>query len=384
MSPLPKRALERLQKFGSGDVYHVVSQIQREYNQLYEILNSIIEGVVVSDEEHYLIMYNRPAQLFLPMRKKRERVKIWDCIDDPHIAKYIREVLIDNHSEVARQFTLNSRAVSRTFQCHILPLVRKGAIIGNILRVEEITERLKREAKLYHAEKLASLTTLTANVAHEIKNPLGSIAIYIQLIKKALNKPEIDRAQIFHNIEIITEEIDRLNSVILDFLFAVRPMSLKKQPRHINDIVKELVTFYQAELVQHSIRATTQLTLRVPPVDVDDHYIKEVIHNIVTNAIDAMPEGGTLSFITSISDNMVVLEIRDTGIGMNDSTCKRVFEPYFTTKEKGSGIGMTQSYKIIQAHDGNIDITSRQGRGTTCKIYLPFSHSTQRVLENIG
>ncbi len=384
MAAFLDRALGKLQSFNSIDAQQlrqIVPQIRQEYNRLLGVFNSIKEGVLVSDQSHDLVLYNRPAQQFIFMgRSKEAGGKMWDCISDPQVAKYAKEVLHNNHGTIQRQFTLSLGGSSHTYECIILPLVRQGSIVGNILRIEEITERLKREAQLYNAEKLISLSTLTANVAHEIKNPLGSIAIYIQLIQKALDKPIIDRTLIAKNIKIINEEITRLNSVIVDFLYALRPMQLERRELDINLLIQELAQFYTPELKQGNIQVKMKLNQKLPTVDADSRYIKEALHNVVKNAIDAMPQGGTLTFTTTVAEGKIALTVADNGLGMNSETSRRIFEPYFTTKERGSGIGLTQVYKIIQEHGGDIQVGSQEEHGTTFRIYLPFSSSARKVL----
>ena len=384
MAAFLDRALEKLQTLNSIDAQQlgqIIPQIRQEYNRLLEVFNSIKEGVLVSDQSHNLILYNRPAQQFISIgRSKEPGEKMWNCLSDPQVAKYAKEALLNSEGSTQRQFTLSSGGSSHTYECIILPLVRQGSIVGNILRVEEITERLKREAQLYNAEKLISLSTLTANVAHEIKNPLGSIAIYIQLIQKALVKPTIDRALIAKNIEVINEEITRLNSVIVNFLYALRPMQLQRKELDINLLIQELVQFYTPEFNQRNIQVKMKLNQKLPTMDADNHYIKEALHNIVKNAIDAMPQGGTVTFTTTVAEGKIALAVADNGLGMNSETIRRIFEPYFTTKARGSGIGLTQVYKIIQEHGGDIQMSSQEGQGTTCRIYFPFSSSARKVL----
>ena len=386
MGSFLNKALEKLWKSGHIDraqIQQIATQVQSEYHRLHKVFDSIKEGVLVSDLSHALVMHNRPARLFLPLKRITERsTKIWECIDDPQVASYVKMVLHNHETTTTRRFTLSTRGTPYTCEVSLLPLVGEGKIIGNIVKIEDITEQLKREAHLYNAEKLASLTTLTANVAHEIKNPLGSIAIYVQLIQKALNKPTIDRKDIARNVGVITEEIARLNTVVVDFLFAVRPMSLKREELDINGVVKGVVTFYSPEFKRHNLFVSVKLDTRLPLVEADPRYIKEAIHNIVKNAMDAMPHGGTLSFLTKIADSKVVLEIKDTGEGMDSETLKRIFEPYYTTKDWGTGIGLTQVYKIIKEHQGDVDISSHTNSGTLCRIALPISRSAQKRIGN--
>ena len=219
-------------------------------------------------------------------------------------------------------------------------------------------------------------------MAHEIKNPLGSISIHIQLIQKALgngaNGKNIETIQNY--LDIVNEEVERLNGIIVDFLFAVRPMDVNLVAQNLNDLVHELFEFIHYELEEQKIRLEFNLDDRMPELQLDVKYMKQALLNIVKNAISAMPEGGTLRVETIARDDQVELSIRDTGVGIPEENMTKIFEPYFTTKDFGSGLGLTLVYKIIKEHQGEINLESREGEGTTFTITLPVPQKEQRLL----
>jgi signal transduction histidine kinase len=219
-------------------------------------------------------------------------------------------------------------------------------------------------------------------VAHEIKNPLGSIGIHIQLIQKALgNKGKLDKGSISKYLEVVMEEVERLNGIVIDFLFAVRPMNAEMEPKDLNALVHDTVEFVKFELEEAGVEVDESYARALPSLDLDEKYIKQALLNIIKNAIAAMPDGGKLIFETEVDANDVVLRISDTGVGIPEDQMAKIFEPYYTTKEFGSGLGLTVVYKIIQEHGGEISLSSKEGDGTTFSLCFPVPESERKLIE---
>jgi two-component system, sporulation sensor kinase E len=262
-----------------------------------------------------------------------------------------------------------------------MPLVREGAIQGNVIHIEDVTEKRAREARLRRAESLAALTTLTAGVAHEIKNPLASIGIHIELIRKLIDgRKSVPARMVAENLAVIKEEVDRLNRIVVDFLFAVRPMNAELVPDDLNRLIRELMGFLRFELEQAGITVELELLEPCPLIRLDEKYMKQVLLNIVKNAISAMPNGGKLRLATSCKASMLVLAISDTGVGIPEENLDKIFEPYFTTKEFGSGLGLTLVYKIVKEHLGDIEVSSKVGQGTTFTLSFPIPQKEKRLI----
>jgi signal transduction histidine kinase len=272
--------------------------------------------------------------------------------------------------------------------------------------IEDITEKRSREAQLRRAENLASLTTLAAGVAHEIKNPLGSLSIHIQLIQKAMdahkeiyyearsehgqseasgaNGDEEDSRQYFSRLDkyigVVNEEIDRLNRIVVDFLFAVRPMNMDFREGNINSLIEELSDFVRYELEESNINCVLELEKDLPRTGFDERYMKQALLNLIKNAQAAMENGGTLTIKTEFKDGQIDILVMDTGSGISDANLSKIFEPYFTTKETGSGLGLTLVFKIIREHRGEITVKSKEGQGTRFKITLPIPQKERRLI----
>ena len=372
----------KLPKLDKAQIKELLFGLASENERLEVVLDSLGEGVIVSDVEHNLVLFNKSAERLVPFASNDAvEQKVWEAIQDNEISLFVRQVLENQETVVDEEFTLMVKGVPRVLNCSIMPLVRAGHIQGNILHIDDITEKRGREARLRRAESLASLTTLAAGVAHEIKNPLGSIGIHIQLIQKAIrNRDSVDPSTIEPFIDIVNEEVERLNRIVVDFLFAVRPMDTKLEESNLNHVVSDLLEFVRYELEEANITLTESLDADLPPVMLDEKYMKQAILNIIKNAISAMPKGGELRVTTERQAGEAILSISDNGIGMSDDIINKIFEPYFTTKDFGSGLGLTLVYKVVKEHMGEISVSSQEGIGTTFSITLRIPQKYQHLL----
>ena len=377
-----ERAIKKLPKMDSEQIRGLIRDIASENELLEIVLESMTDGVVVLDLNHRVIMYNKSSERLLPFHSGDIAEKtLWSSLADQEIVDFFRFSLENQERIYDKQFTFDTGGGIRILSCSIMPLVRNREALGNLIHLEDVTDKRSSEARLRRAESLASLTTLTAGVAHEIKNPLGSIGIHIQLIQKALKSGDSpDREMIDRYLEIVMEEVERLNGIVVDFLFAVRPMNTEFERQNINRVVGDAIEFVQYELEEAGISILEEYADSLPLVDLDEKYIKQALLNMIKNAISAMPEGGTLRVSTQVDSSDVLLLISDTGVGIPDENTAKIFEPYFTTREFGSGLGLTVVYKIVREHGGEISLSSREGEGTTFTLSFPIPQSERRLI----
>jgi PAS domain S-box-containing protein len=379
-----------------------------DIDRLETVLDSLAEGILVCDSEHNLILANKFADRILPLsRHGEDPVRVWNVIKDDRISEFLEKALLSGDRVRDREFETEAKGIERLLSISIFPLVKEYQVKGSLVHVEDITEKRKKEARIRRIENLASLTTLAAGVAHEIKNPLGSISIHIQLLQKAFAKnkelyygshPE-DRpdsnypgergpAPYFEMFDkytgVINEEIERLNHIVVDFLFAVRPMTVNMREGDFNAFIKELVDFIGYELEEAQVKTVLELDEGLPMLDFDDRIMKQAMLNLIQNAIAAMNSGGTLTITTGQKDGEALVTISDTGIGIPEKNLSKIFEPYFTTKESGSGLGLTLVFKIIREHHGEISVISKKGEGSTFTITLPITQKERRLLPAVG
>lgn len=377
-----QRALEKLPKLDRQQIYSLLYDMANENERLEVVLESMTDGVIVSDKNHKLILYNKSAERLLHLSgSDLTEQYVWKVINDQEVSEFFYYSLTEHEKIVDKEFTLDTGGSSRTLACSIMPLVMDGKIQGNLIHINDITEQKEEAARLRQAERLASLTTLAAGIAHEIKNPLGSMSIHIQLMKKAINgKKNVESDHIEKHLEIINEEINRLNGIVVDFLFAVRPMDTQLEKDELNRIIKEMLQFASVEMEEAGVTLHTNLDENIPRILLDEKYIKQALLNIIKNAVAAMPNGGTLTISTHRDNDSVVLKIEDTGSGIPNDIIDKIFEPYFTTKDFGSGLGLTVVYKIVKEHMGEISLKSKEGEGTTFFIHFPIPQKEQRLL----
>jgi signal transduction histidine kinase len=370
-----------------------------EIDRLETVLDSLTEGILVCDTDHNLILVNKLAERFIPISYEPENSPIWIAVRNEKVAEFLETTLINGDRVEEKEFDIEVKDIQRLLSIGVLPLVRDHQVTGSLIYIEDITEKRGKEAKLRRAENLASLTTLAAGVAHEIKNPLGSISIHVQLIQKAL----VTNREMFNNahpagqdhigqepmeyfnlmdkyIAVVNEEIDRLNRIVVDFLFAVRPMNMEFREGDINLIIGDLIDFVGYELEEAHIACVLELGEHLPLVDVDDRFMKQALLNLIKNAISAMPQGGTLTIKTEAKDAEIQISVSDTGIGIPEENRLKIFEPYFTTRENGSGLGLTLVFKIIREHQGEILVKSREREGTCFTITLPIPQKERRLI----
>ncbi len=222
-----QRALNKLSKLDKQQIHALIYDIASENEHVEAVLDSLTNGVMVSDQSNRLIVINKAAERLIPLCDCDvcEKV-IWNAVSDRDIADFMRTTILSEDSVQDREFTLESPGGTKILAFSIVPLVRRGRVRGNVLHVEDVSEKRWKEARLRRAESLASLTNLAAGVAHEIKNPLGSIGIHIQLMQRLLEADEtVKSGDVSGYLAVVNEEVERLNHIVMDFLFAVRPMT---------------------------------------------------------------------------------------------------------------------------------------------------------------
>jgi signal transduction histidine kinase len=337
--------------------------------------------VIVTNRDNEVILANRTMEEFIsiPIERIYSR-EIAYCNFDPEIKEVLDEALTRSEKVVDREIHLG-RADQRII-LSVLPLLGNGEAEGHVIIFVDITEKRVREMQLRQAEGLAALTTLSAGVAHEIKNPLTSIDIHIQLMKKEIAKLEGEETKNMSNLLVIVkEEVDRLNSIVQDFLFAVRPMSMSTSMEDINEIVKEMAQFLQYEVEEQDIEFVLDLDEDLPRVVVDPKYLKQAFLNVIKNAIEAIHGKGEIHIKTeSTEEGDVAVHIVDNGEGIPESRMGKIYNPYFTTKKFGSGLGLVIVYKIIKELGGKLKVKSKEGVGTRFSIELPVLEKKKKLL----
>ncbi|MCK5095207.1 MAG: PAS domain-containing protein [Spirochaetes bacterium] len=379
-----QKVFQKLGKLDIDKIKEIMVELSTE-KELYKLVfDSMIEGVIVTNKDNKVILINRVMEDFISVSKNRVNFQeLGSCNFEPEIEEFLNDALANNQKILEEEVHL--RRTDKTYTLSILPLLNEGETEGQVIILVDITEKKMREFQLRQAESLAALTTLSAGVAHEIKNPLTSIDIHIQLLNREIQKFKLNNLEVVKNIKnfltIVKEEIDRLNSIVQDFLFAVRPMSLSLGKENINGILRDLIDFLKYELLEADIEVKLDLDDELPDVVVDSKYLKQALLNIIKNSAEAIKSGGKISIKTEEEkDGDVVIHIMDDGEGIPESIMSKIFEPYFTTRKSGTGLGLVIVYKIIRELGGDLTVKSEEGEGTLFKIKLHVFEKKKKLL----
>jgi signal transduction histidine kinase len=258
----------------------------------------------------------------------------------------------------------------------LLLLVFGGVGITFIYRMENrhLARMQELEAKIHQSEKLSSLANLAAGVAHEIRNPLNAIGMAIQRLQREF-APEQPEQQSEYNrfTDVLRSEVGRVNKIIEQFLFFARPARLEVQAVPVKDVLKDLLLLCQEAAEQQRVTLEEEIEANLPPLMLDRQRMHEALWNLVNNGLQAMPQGGRLRLTAKRREGKeVLIQIADTGEGIPPENLGKIFDYYFSTKEKGMGLGLPLAHKIIQEHGGMIEVKSAVGAGTTFRVHLPI------------
>jgi signal transduction histidine kinase len=324
------------------------------------LLDNLSISIIVTDPEGRLVVSNAAARTWLGGSALQEGMPLPPEVS---VACCVERALA-GESMPERDVPWGSNILEVT----TIPLQNEhGVMQGAICLVRDVTQVRMMEQQVRRVEKMAAVGELAAGAAHEIRNPLTAIRGFIQLLqaRTAATGDEYYR--------IIIGEIDRIDGIIRDLLLLARPAELERVPMALAGVLDELLMLNEAEYKRQGVAVVRAYDLAVGPVPVDPKMFRQLLLNLVMNAAQAMPFGGFLKLaLRRLDEAHIVLEVTDTGVGIAPEHLERLFVPFFTTKEEGTGLGLALCYSIVQAHQGRIDVDSRVGLGTTFAITLPL------------
>jgi signal transduction histidine kinase len=383
-----EKLIGRLGKIGPEEVQNYFLRLAQEKGFLETVFNSIQEGIIVTDFNGRITYLNDAACELFGLeaddslgKRLDERVRglDWESLSKSEVA-------------VSRDMEIFYPA-NRFINFYIVPLsiARKsdndddalsGEQVGHAIILRDITETRRSEQQTIESERLNALTLLAAGVAHEIGNPLNSLNIHLQLIQREARKIDgAKRAELQESVEVARAEVNRLDSIITQFLRAIRPTRPQLKPESINSIVEESVRFFTPEIKDRDIVVEQELRSDLPLLELDRDQMKQAFYNVIKNSFEAMKSRGVLRIRTDMDDSHVIVRFNDSGGGMSAENLSRVFEPYFTTKASGTGLGLLIVRRIVREHGGELGIESSEGKGLTLTIRLPYIDKRVRMLE---
>jgi signal transduction histidine kinase len=381
------KLIGRLGKIGPEEVQNYFLRLAQEKGFLETVFNSIQEGIIVTDSKGRITYLNDAAcQLFgleaddsLGQRLD-ERVRGLDWSALSQTGPISRDIEIFYPANRYLNFYSVPLVIERKSDNDESDL--SGEQVGHAIILRDITETRRNEQQTIESERFNALTLLAAGVAHEIGNPLNSLDIHLQLIEREARKGNGgNRAELEESVEIARAEVNRLDSIITQFLHAIRPTRPQLRPENVNAIVQEAVRFFAPEIKDRDVVVEQELRSDLPLIDIDRDQMKQALYNVIKNSFEAMKARGILRIRTDKDDSHVLIKFTDTGGGISAENLSHVFEPYFTTKSSGTGLGLLIVRRIVREHGGELSIESSDGKGVTLTIRLPHVHRRVRMLE---
>jgi two-component system sensor histidine kinase HydH len=334
-------------------------------------------GLVAVDHTGLLIAVNQTAETILGRRT------------GDVLGRRAEEILPDGCREIFRQLTGKRRIIEREIDCTLeegrtIPLEviatalheEDGAFLGSVILFRDMTEMRRLKQEVARNQRLASLGSLAAGVAHEIRNPLSSIKGFATYFRERYRENPDDR----RTAETMISEVDRLNRVITQLLEFARPMTMKRVPTSIQAVIRHALRTVEGQAREKTVVIETDLPAAIAEIPLDADRMSQVLLNLLLNAIAATDAGERIGVsLARCDDRTIRIVITDTGAGIRQEDLPRVFDPYFTTKPAGTGLGLPIVQKIVEAHGGAIRLESEVGKGTTATLLLPSTIEEERV-----
>src|SRR5438445_7202993 len=384
-----EKLIERLGRIGPEEVQNYFLRLAQEKGFLETVFNAIQEGIIVTDSKGRITYLNNAVcELFGLHGSDAIGKRLDECIRGLDW-----ESLTQSGGPVSRDMEIFYPA-NRFINFYVVPLMIEhrdsaaadalpgpprsaiaatGEQVGHAMILRDITESRRTTQQAMESERLNALTLLAAGVAHEIGNPLNSLHIHLQLMERKAQELEHNaKAELQQSIDVARSEVRRLDSIVTQFLRAIRPSQPRLHPENLNAIVEEAVRFFTPEIQDRDMVVEQELRADLPLLRLDRGQMKQAFYNVIKNSLEAMKRHGTLRIRTDLDDTHVIVTFIDTGGGMSTENLSRVFEAYFTTKPSGTGLGLLIVRRIVREHGGELSIETTQGKGLTLRIRLPY------------
>ncbi|MEY2536941.1 MAG: hypothetical protein QOG67_681 [Verrucomicrobiota bacterium] len=391
-----EKLIGRLGRIDPEEVQNYFLRLAQEKGFLETVFNAIQEGIIVTDSNGRITYLNEAACELFGLENEDSIGKRLD----ERVRGLDWEAVSRSKGPISRDMEIFYPA-NRFINFYIVPLIierREGEVmtgetetnapigksgqVGHAIILRDITESRRSAQQTIESERLNALTLLAAGVAHEIGNPLNSLHIHLQLMERKIRELDVaDKTELQESVDVARAEIRRLDSIVTQFLRAIRPSKPQLLPENINLIVEEAVRFFAPEIKDRDIVVEQELRPDLPLLQLDRDQMKQAFYNVIKNSLEAMKRRGILRIRTAMDETHVTVSFTDTGGGISAENLSRIFEPYFTTKVSGTGLGLLIVRRIVREHGGEMAIESSEGKGLILTIRLPYADDRVRMLE---
>lgn len=376
------KLLERVDRVDRYQLENYLKGLVWENRFLKNSLNKLDIGVIILDKDAKIKSINNSAEMLLGLSEKRLQDRnISACPLDPVLLSVINKVIAKGDTYEQELYTTLPRDQILKLSMHSIKDIDEEEDMGWVVALQDMTEFRRTSTQKFQTEKLKALVTMAGILAHELGNPLNSLTIHLQLINRMLKGfPKKYKEKMSKILGITQTEVKRLDGIVTRFLQATRPLKSRFFEGDIHKIIDETLDLLGPELKRNKINVKKDYNTDIPKIYLDHIQIRQAFINIIKNALESMSKNGLLEIKTILNGETAAVSFTDTGTGMSEDEVSRIFEPYYSTKREGSGLGLVILHRIIRDHGGKIDVKSKIGVGTTMTIYLPIEISGPKLL----
>lgn len=379
------KVLGRLDQLDQANLQNLVQRLVRERALLESVFNTLQEGVLVIDADGEIDYANEAAMRLIGLKDGAAGGSLWRLV--PGLRASLGDASADDAPStsplVTREFEMNYPQ-PRVVRLYRVPFHEgPGGAMRYAIILTDITNEKKSTEELIENERVSSILLLAAGVAHELGNPLNSLTIHLQLIERRLRKLRgtKDGDALAESVRICSDEVSRLDGIIKNFLEAIRPRPPDLAEVNVVEVIEDVLRFQARELEDRGLNVDGELPASTPVIMADRDQLKQVLFNLVKNAMEAMSPGGRLSVRVRTDDDSVYVAFADTGSGIRAADMAKLFSPYHTTKPSGHGLGLMIVQRILRDHGGHVGIESKEGVGTVVTLQFPQKHRRVRMLK---
>lgn len=384
--PFLDKVLPRLDRLDRDRVHGILTALARERDLLEKVVNLLGEGVVVTDREGRVVFANRSADSILVAgRGTLAGASLARALPDARLRDLIAEALRSRTGILARELTVE-RPAPEHLSVTMVPIEGEGGgFDGAVFIFRVTTAEVMKQARHAQLKRMQAFGMMAAGIAHEVGNPLNNLDIHLQLIGRRLKLLKGEgKKELGDLLCVATEEIKRLEHIVSQFLKAARPEPPELKEGDLIAVLERTIDFMEPEMRRAGIRLVREFAPFVPPVMMNADQLRQVFVNLLRNATQATPPGGMIRAAAGLHRGSVSVRIEDSGCGIPEDNLGRIFEPYFSTKEGGSGLGLVIVERIVGEHKGEILVSSHPGKGTAITVRIPVPPKYGKLLPGGG